>query len=175
MRAFAEAWPEREMLQSDIAALPWAHVTLLLDKLSDRPTRDWYAPRSPPDLLPLTPADRMLSTPANDGVSDGDAADGCVSESLPVSPLQRSIQRSVLSKTDPAEPDPTPATTRNPTVPDPLGPPHNPKVACLGSIMASDPLLERISLAQRTRDRVSCTGHAPVYGGVRRSLHKARR
>ncbi len=46
MRAFAAAWPEREMLQSDIAALPWAHVTLLLDKLSDRPTRDWYAARA---------------------------------------------------------------------------------------------------------------------------------
>lgn len=46
MRAFAVAWPEREMLQSDIAALPWAHVTLLLDKLSDRPTRDWYAARA---------------------------------------------------------------------------------------------------------------------------------
>lgn len=46
MRAFAVAWPEREMLQSDIAALPWAHITLLLDKLSDRPTRDWYAARA---------------------------------------------------------------------------------------------------------------------------------
>ncbi len=46
MRAFAAAWPEREMLQSDIAALPWAHITLLLDKLSDRTTRDWYAARA---------------------------------------------------------------------------------------------------------------------------------
>jgi predicted nuclease of restriction endonuclease-like (RecB) superfamily len=46
MRAFASAWPDRAMLQSDIAALPWAHVTLLLDKLSDRPTRDWYAARA---------------------------------------------------------------------------------------------------------------------------------
>jgi predicted nuclease of restriction endonuclease-like (RecB) superfamily len=46
MRAFAVAWPEQEMLQSDIAALPWGHITLLLDKLSDRPTRDWYAARA---------------------------------------------------------------------------------------------------------------------------------
>jgi len=46
MRAFAAAWPERKMLQSGIAALPWAHVTLLLDKLPDRPTRDWYAARA---------------------------------------------------------------------------------------------------------------------------------
>jgi predicted nuclease of restriction endonuclease-like (RecB) superfamily len=46
MRAFAAAWPEREMLQSGTGALPWAHIMLLLDKLSDRPTRDWYAARA---------------------------------------------------------------------------------------------------------------------------------
>ncbi len=46
MRAFAAAWPERQMLQLGIAALPWAHVTLLLDKLPDRTTRDWYAARA---------------------------------------------------------------------------------------------------------------------------------
>ncbi len=46
MRAFAAAWPEQAMLQSGIAVLPWAHVTLLLDKLTDRPTRDWYATRA---------------------------------------------------------------------------------------------------------------------------------
>jgi predicted nuclease of restriction endonuclease-like (RecB) superfamily len=34
------------MLQSGIGALPWAHITLLLDTLSDRPTRDWYATRA---------------------------------------------------------------------------------------------------------------------------------
>jgi predicted nuclease of restriction endonuclease-like (RecB) superfamily len=43
MRAFAAAWPEREMLQSGTGALPWGHIMLLLDKLSDRATRDWYA------------------------------------------------------------------------------------------------------------------------------------
>lgn len=46
MRAFAAAWPEREMLQSGTGALPWGHIMLLLDKLSDRPTRDWYAARA---------------------------------------------------------------------------------------------------------------------------------
>ena len=46
MRAFAAAWPEREMLQSGTGALPWVHIMLLLDKLSDRPTRDWYAARA---------------------------------------------------------------------------------------------------------------------------------
>lgn len=46
MRAFAAAWPEREMLQSGTGALPRGHIMLLLDKLSDRPTRDWYAARA---------------------------------------------------------------------------------------------------------------------------------
>lgn len=78
-------------------------------------------PPSPPDLLPLTPADRMLPAPANDGVSDGDAADGRVCESLPMSPLQGSIQGSVLSESGPIQPDETPATTGNPTPPDPHG------------------------------------------------------
>jgi predicted nuclease of restriction endonuclease-like (RecB) superfamily len=46
MRAFAAAWPEREMLQPGTGALPWGHIMLLLDKLYDRPTRDWYAARA---------------------------------------------------------------------------------------------------------------------------------
>jgi|SRR5665213_546990 len=46
MRAFAAAWPEQEMLQSGVGALPWGHVVLLLDRLSDRPIRDWYAARA---------------------------------------------------------------------------------------------------------------------------------
>jgi predicted nuclease of restriction endonuclease-like (RecB) superfamily len=46
MRAFATAWPEQEMLQSGVGALPWGHIVLLLDRLSDRPTRDWYAARA---------------------------------------------------------------------------------------------------------------------------------
>ncbi|MGE5700880.1 MAG: PDDEXK nuclease domain-containing protein [Arthrospira platensis] len=46
MRAFATAWPEREMLQSGVGALPWGHIVLLLDRLSDRSTRDWYAAKA---------------------------------------------------------------------------------------------------------------------------------
>ncbi len=76
-------------------------------------------PPSPPDLLPLTPADHMLPAPANGDARGDDAADGLVPESPPMSPFQGSIQGSVLSKTDPAEPEPTPTTTGNPTVPDP--------------------------------------------------------
>ena len=46
MRAFAAAWPEQEMLQHGVGALPWGHITRLLDRLADRPTRDWYAARA---------------------------------------------------------------------------------------------------------------------------------
>lgn len=48
MRAFAAAWPERAMLQSGVGALPWGHIVLLLDRLEDRSTRDWYAARAGP-------------------------------------------------------------------------------------------------------------------------------
>jgi len=76
-------------------------------------------PPSPPDLLPLTPADHMLPAPVNGDASEGDATDGHVRELPSVSPFQGSIQGSVLSKTDSAESDTTPATTGNPTEPDP--------------------------------------------------------
>ena len=36
MRAFAAAWPEQEMLQHGVGALPWGHITRLLDRLADR-------------------------------------------------------------------------------------------------------------------------------------------
>src|ERR1700761_1625932 len=42
MRAFAEAWPDREFVQQVIAQLPWGHQTRLLDRIKDRPTRLWY-------------------------------------------------------------------------------------------------------------------------------------
>lgn len=42
MRAFAEAWPEQEFVQQVIAQLPWGHHTRLLDRIKDRPTREWY-------------------------------------------------------------------------------------------------------------------------------------
>ena len=42
MRALAAAWPE-EFVQQAAARLPWGHVMVLLDKLSTRQERDWYA------------------------------------------------------------------------------------------------------------------------------------
>ena len=42
MRKFAEAWPVREFVQQTAAQIPWFHNCLLLDKMQDAPTRQWY-------------------------------------------------------------------------------------------------------------------------------------
>jgi predicted nuclease of restriction endonuclease-like (RecB) superfamily len=42
MRSLAEAWPEPEVLQQLIAKLPWGHNLRVLDRIKDRPTREWY-------------------------------------------------------------------------------------------------------------------------------------
>lgn len=42
MRTFAQAWPE-EVWQQPAAKLPWGHIMVLLDKITDRSQRDWYA------------------------------------------------------------------------------------------------------------------------------------
>jgi predicted nuclease of restriction endonuclease-like (RecB) superfamily len=43
MRAFAEAYPERTIVQQVAAQLPWAHNIVLLDKLKRAEDRLWYA------------------------------------------------------------------------------------------------------------------------------------
>ena len=43
MRAFAEAWPDAEIVQGVLAQLPWYHQLALLDKLPGPETRRWYA------------------------------------------------------------------------------------------------------------------------------------
>ena len=42
MRAFAAAWPEREFVQQVAARIPWFHNCLLLDRVPDAATREWY-------------------------------------------------------------------------------------------------------------------------------------
>lgn len=46
MRAFAEAWPDPEIVQQAVAQLPWGHNVVLLDKLPDPETRRWYAAKA---------------------------------------------------------------------------------------------------------------------------------
>lgn len=41
MRSFAEAWPDPQILQL-AAKLPWGHHMVLLDRLKDGQSRDWY-------------------------------------------------------------------------------------------------------------------------------------
>lgn len=43
MRTFAEAWPEREIVQRTVAQIPWRSNLALLDKLKDPQTRMYYA------------------------------------------------------------------------------------------------------------------------------------
>lgn len=42
MRSFAAAWPT-EFVPQAVGQIPWGHIRILLDKLDDQPTRDWYA------------------------------------------------------------------------------------------------------------------------------------
>jgi predicted nuclease of restriction endonuclease-like (RecB) superfamily len=42
MRSFAEAWTEEPIVQQLAAQLPWGHHMVLLDRLKDQPTREWY-------------------------------------------------------------------------------------------------------------------------------------
>jgi predicted nuclease of restriction endonuclease-like (RecB) superfamily len=43
MRQMAAAWTQEAIGQQPVGQLPWGHITVLLDKLEDRPNRDWYA------------------------------------------------------------------------------------------------------------------------------------
>lgn len=43
MRAFAEAWPDRTIVQRVVAQLPWRHNIALLEQLPDAKSRLWYA------------------------------------------------------------------------------------------------------------------------------------
>lgn len=46
MRAFADAWPAERIVQQVAAQLPWFHSCVLLDRVKDTRTREWYARRA---------------------------------------------------------------------------------------------------------------------------------
>ena len=46
MCAFAEAWPNSEIVQQAVAQLPWGHNVVLLDKLPGPEARRWYAAKA---------------------------------------------------------------------------------------------------------------------------------
>lgn len=45
-RAFAEAWPEEQIVQQLVGQLPWGHNLALLTKTKDSATRQWYAAKA---------------------------------------------------------------------------------------------------------------------------------
>jgi len=46
MRAFASAWPERQIVQEGLAQITWYHNIALLERLGDSETRLWYAQKT---------------------------------------------------------------------------------------------------------------------------------
>lgn len=46
MRAFAEAWPDTEIVQQAVGQLPWGHNLVLLSKLKNPKLRIAYAQRA---------------------------------------------------------------------------------------------------------------------------------
>jgi predicted nuclease of restriction endonuclease-like (RecB) superfamily len=42
MRAFAEAWPEEEIVQQLVAQIPWGHNVRILDNVKTSQDREWY-------------------------------------------------------------------------------------------------------------------------------------
>ena len=42
MRAFAQEWPDREIVQRTVAQIPWRSNLALMDKLNNQETRLWY-------------------------------------------------------------------------------------------------------------------------------------
>ncbi len=50
MRRIAEVWPsEDEFVPQAVGQMPWGHVRVLLDRLSTREERDWYAAKAVAD------------------------------------------------------------------------------------------------------------------------------
>lgn len=46
MRAFAEAWPDGQIVQQAAAQLPWGHNMVLIDRLDSAEERLWYAQKA---------------------------------------------------------------------------------------------------------------------------------
>ena len=46
MRAFATAWPDRELVQRTVAQLSWGQNIVLLEELTHDDDRLWYAART---------------------------------------------------------------------------------------------------------------------------------
>jgi len=65
-RAFEAAWPDSEVVQGDLAQLPWYHHIALLEKLDPAELGQWYAARrwraAGPPLSPTSWPDELTSS-----------------------------------------------------------------------------------------------------------------
>lgn len=62
MRAFAAAWPDGQVVPRPVGQLPWRMVRCLLDKLSDRTERDWYAGKAVENSWSLPVLEHHIAT-----------------------------------------------------------------------------------------------------------------
>lgn len=46
MRKFAESWQEKDFMQQAVAQLPWGHICVLMDKISNLKERNWYVQKN---------------------------------------------------------------------------------------------------------------------------------
>jgi predicted nuclease of restriction endonuclease-like (RecB) superfamily len=46
MRAFAEAWPDRTIVQQAAAQIPWFHNCVLLDRVREQSVRQFYVQKT---------------------------------------------------------------------------------------------------------------------------------
>ena len=46
MRRFAETWPLDAIGQQPVGQLPWGHIVMLMERLKDGTSRDWYASKA---------------------------------------------------------------------------------------------------------------------------------
>lgn len=62
MRAFAAAWPGSEVVPCSVGQLPWRMIRCLLDKLSEREERDWYAGKAIENTWSLPVLEHHIAT-----------------------------------------------------------------------------------------------------------------
>jgi predicted nuclease of restriction endonuclease-like (RecB) superfamily len=49
MRAFADAWPDRAIVQEALAQIPWFHNCILIDRVADAKRRAWHIQQPVPE------------------------------------------------------------------------------------------------------------------------------
>ena len=60
MMRFGSTWPDPSILQQPVAKLHWRSIILLLTRIKDNKTREWYAQKAIKDGWSSTVLDHMI-------------------------------------------------------------------------------------------------------------------